>query len=94
MKFTLLDAPRLRNIALLLGLGTHLYLYGGMVAIVYGWRGETWIFGWKIVTAATLSAVAISLYSYRSMKQLDARYGRGSRWQLSERQVKLPEERH
>ena len=47
--------PRLyRKITILGPVAMNLYLYLGMVGVVYGIHGETWIFNWQPILATVL----------------------------------------
>ena len=86
--------PRLyRRITILGPLALNLYLYGGMVAIVYLLKGETWIFGWQAILATGLFTLFLMRISYPWIMNLDARYGSGSSWSLETQKIKLPQKR-
>ncbi|RLP52380.1 MAG: hypothetical protein D6160_21270 [Ketobacter sp.] len=79
------------SIAFAIGAGTHVWLYGGLFIIEYWWHGRDWIIGWKPITFSLLSAAVLTRHTYQSIMGLDAHRGRGSRWQLTSRHIKLPE---
>jgi hypothetical protein len=82
---------RYRRLAALFSIAIHAYLYAGMVLIEYGIRGESWIFGSKPIGLTLASALVFAWHMNRSILYLDARHGRGSRWILNSKTVKLPE---
>ena len=79
------------RLSILMSAAIHAYLYAGMVVVEALVRSEDWIFGWKPVAVTLASAVFFAWYMYRMILRLDARIGRGSRWRLVTRVVKLPE---
>ncbi len=80
-----------RRFANWLSVGIHLYLYLGMIVLLYLVNGQTWILGWKPAAITLVSGVLLARLWYRWMMQLDARYGSGRGWELWSRRVKLPE---
>jgi len=86
--------PKLyRKITVLGPVVMNAYLYLGMVGVVYGVHGKTWIFSWQPILAAVLFTAVMARISFPWMMNLDARYGTGSGWQLPSRKIKLPERR-
>lgn len=69
----------------------NLYLYLGMVALVYGLNGQSWILGWKPILIAVLFTAFFARTAYRWIMRLDAQYGSGRSWKLESQMVKLPE---
>lgn len=67
------------------------YLYLGMIALVYGLNGQTWILGWKPALIAALFTVFFARTAYRWIMRLDAQYGSGKSWKLESQKIKLPE---
>lgn len=86
--------PRLyRKITILGPVAMNLYLYLGMVGVVYGIHGETWIFNWQPILATVLFTAFLVRISFPWIMNLDARYGTGSSWVLQAKRIKLPERR-
>lgn len=84
---------RYRRIAALLAIGTHAFLYGGLLLMEYGWHGRDWLLGAKPIAFTLMSMLLFAQLCHRSLMFVDARYGSGSSWTLVSRRVKLPEER-
>lgn len=82
---------RYRNVAIIMSLAIHVYLYLGMVVLTAVLNGQTWIFGSKPILVAVASALVFGRTCYSWMMRLDAQYGKGSAWKLQPRAVKLPE---
>lgn len=80
-----------RRYATWLSVAIHLYLYLGMIVLLYLVNGQAWILGWKPAVITLLSGVLLARLWYRWIMQLDARYGSGKGWELWSRRVKLPE---
>ena len=80
-----------RNVAVIMSLAIHVYLYLGMVVLTAVLHGQTWIFGSKPMLVTVASALVFGRICYSWMMRLDAQYGRGSAWKLQPRMVKLPE---
>ncbi len=84
--------PRLYfRIALAGAIALNSYLYLGMIALVYGLNGQTWILGWKPALIAVLFTAFFARTGYRWIMRLDAQYGSGRSWKLESERVKLPE---
>jgi hypothetical protein len=83
--------PRYRKLSVWLSIGIHLYLYLGMVGLIYLLHGERWILGWKPIVLTVVSTIVFARFAYTWIMRLDAQYGRGSGWTLARRTVKLPE---
>lgn len=71
----------------------NLYLYLGMVGLLYGVHDQEWILGWKPVLVMVLFTALLIRISYPWIMNLDARYGTGSGWKLESQSIKLPERR-
>jgi hypothetical protein len=65
---------RYRRLAWLLGVGSHLLLYGGMVLIEFVWRGRDWILGAGPIAFTVVSALLLTLLSYHSLMFVDGQY--------------------
>lgn len=65
---------RYRYIALAVGLGTHVYLYCGMLIIRVFWQDKSWVLSWPFIAGMLASAFCLSFLSYRTMMRLDARF--------------------
>lgn len=79
------------KIAFAIGIGTHVWLYGGLLVIEYLWHGRDWIIGWKPIVITLASAAFLTRHCYQSIMGLDSQRGRGSRWKLMPYTIKLPE---
>ncbi len=79
------------RIAIIFSVVLNLYLYLGMVVLVYWVNGESWILGWKPVLVGLLFASFFARVGYRWMMRLDAQFGSGRGWTLQSQRVKLPE---
>lgn len=66
-------------------------LYLGMIGVVYGILGQTWILGWKPAAIALAATAFYIRVAFPWIMGLDAQYGRGSGWKLDSRPIKLPE---
>lgn len=82
---------RYRKVALAIGVFSHAWLYAGLYVVEHLLLGREWIVQWPAIGGALLSATLLTVYAYIAIMDLDARWGTGSRWKLSERKVKLPE---
>lgn len=69
----------------------NLYLYLGMVGILYYGHDQAWILGWKPILVAVLFTVIFARIAYRWIMRLDAQFGSGKGWSLESQMVKLPE---
>ncbi|NGY04262.1 hypothetical protein [Solimonas terrae] len=65
---------RYRRLALLLGIGSHALLYGGMVLIEWVWHGRAWIVGSGPIAFTAVSALLLTLLGYHSLMFVDAQY--------------------
>lgn len=79
------------RIATIVSVVLNLYLYLGMVALVYLVNGQSWILGWKSILTAVLFTAFFARAAYRWMMRLDAQFGSGKGWTLESQMVKLPE---
>lgn len=70
---------RYRRLALLLGIGSHALLYGGMVLIEFTWHARDWILGDGPITFTVVSALLLTLLSYHSLMFVDAQYPSAAR---------------
>ena len=80
-----------RRMAIWSTIGMLFWLYGGTLLLQHLWHGETSLLSWQPAVIALVFALWYSRMAYRWMMRLDARFGKGSGWQLLERSVKLPE---
>ena len=71
----------------------NLYLYLGMVFIIYFINGQEWILGWKPALIAVLFTIALARIAFGWIMRLDAQYGSGRSWKLESQMVKMPERR-
>ncbi len=83
-------APRYKRFAIILSGAIHLWIYVFFVATKYIGQGENWLNVWQLPAALAASAVFVAILHFRWMMRLDARYGKGSAWELKEVTVKLP----
>ena len=84
--------PKLyRKIAYIGSFILNLYLYLGMMALVYGLNNQTWILGWKPAVIAVVFALVFGRLMNKWMMRLDAQYGSGRGWKLEGQMIKLPE---
>jgi hypothetical protein len=74
-------------------LAFHAYLFAGYWAIKRFLAGEPWPTTIWPALAAVVSAALFARFAYRWIMRLDARYGRGSGWELQSVTVKLPWEK-
>jgi len=79
------------KVAVITTLAFIVWLYGGMVLVLWLSSGSTWLLGWKPVLFVVLFSLWYCRYAYRWMMRLDGQYGSGSGWDLTETAVKLPE---
>ena len=79
------------KIAVALSVGLNLFLYLGMVGLLYGMNDQDWILGWKPLVIAVVFAAWFARAAYRWIMRLDAQYGSGRGWILESQMVKLPD---
>jgi hypothetical protein len=79
------------KIAIALSLGMNLFLYLGMVGLLYGLNDQEWILGWKPLVIAVVFSAWFARAAYRWIMRLDAQYGSGRGWKLESQMVKLPD---
>ncbi len=82
---------RYKKIAYTAAVVINLYLYLGMVLILYVVNGKDWILGWKPAVIAVVFAFVFARIAFGWMMRLDAQYGSGRSWKLESQMVKMPE---
>ncbi len=82
---------RYRKIAYGGAVAINLYLYLGMILIIYGLHGQDWILGWKPALIAVLFTFFFARIAFGWIMRLDAQYGSGRSWKLESQMVKMPE---
>ena len=66
-----------RKVAVIGSVLLNLYLYLGMVVLLYVVNDQDWILGWKPMLVAVLFATWFARAAYRWIMRLDAQYGSG-----------------
>jgi hypothetical protein len=79
------------KIAVALSLGLNLFLYVGMVVLLYAVNDQDWILGWKPMLITAVFTAWFARAAYRWIMRLDAQYGSGRGWSLESQMVKLPD---
>jgi hypothetical protein len=79
------------KICVALSVGLNLFIYLGMVGLLYGLNDQEWILGWKPAVIALVFAAWFARAAYRWIMRLDAQYGSGRGWTLDSQMVKLPD---
>lgn len=79
-----------RKFAIFGSIGVHLYLFVGFYLVKNFLAGESWPTSAVPIVAGLVSALIFAFFAFRWMMRLDARYGRGSGWDLVPTTVKLP----
>ncbi len=79
-----------RKLAIFGSIGVHLYLFVGFYLLKNFLAGEPWPTNAVPIVAGLISTLLFTFFSYRWIMRLDARYGRGSGWDLVSTTVKLP----
>lgn len=79
------------KISIALSVGLNLFIYLGMVGLLYGVNDIDWILGWKPAVIAVVFSAWFARAAYRWMMRLDAQYGSGRGWTLESQMVKLPD---
>ncbi len=87
------NPKRYRKIAFGGAIALNLYLYLGMVGLLYGLNGQDWILGWKPMLIAVVFTAIVARTAYRWIMRLDAQFGSGGGWKLESQMVKMPERR-